>query len=222
LIIKSINSGLVPNFHSAWEEVVKKQYEQFLEEAKKNYAEFRGVSVEKMPYEESELILRLQAAKEEAIKGLKGFNERRVEYEEMVAEEFEGFFRDDLQFTLDANSAASEAFNVALIERIFRGVLEKVAKNKYSYDFSAFESEWLGCMKEYEKQAKGPGKIIAVTQFYRKNQHSAFSKFFNSTTENYEEEIKRLRKLQKDFQNEFFEPCSNPMQEMIDNHVFKT
>lgn len=217
-IVKSINLGVVPNFHTAWEEVVRKQYEEFLEEAKINYAKVRGVSVEKMPYEESELILRLQTAKEESLKGLKLMNERRVEYEEMVIEEFEGHFREDLKFSLETNAGASEAYNLALIERVFSPILKNLGQ--YKDNFQVFETEWMSCMKEYERQAKGPGKIIAISQFYRKHQHTAYAKFFNGATEEYEAEIKRLRDLQKDYHNLFYEQFPSDKDKMIQTHVF--
>ena len=220
-VLRSVNSGQVPNFHTAWEEVVRKQYELFLHEAKARYQELRGVTVEKMPYEESELILRLQTAREEALQGLKGFEERKIEHEEWVTEEFDGFFKEDLQFTIETNSTASEAYNVALIERIFKNILNQLNKPNFDVNFEVFESNWMNCMKDFERQAKGPGKIMAVTQFYRKHQHSAYAKFFNSSTENYEKEIKRLRDLQKHYHNELYEEFPNERDEMIQNHVLE-
>mmetsp|Transcript_4955 Transcript_4955/g.4871 ORF Transcript_4955/g.4871 Transcript_4955/m.4871 type:complete len:139 (-) Transcript_4955:21-437(-) len=60
-------------------------------------------------------------------------------------------------------------------------------------------------MKQYEKLSKGPGKFSAISEFSRKNQHSAFARLFQDTIENYENEIKTLRKNQKKYEKEIYE-----------------
>lgn len=218
-IIKCLNQGIMPNIHTVWNEVIRKQYELFLEEAKLLYNDSRSISIESMPYEESELIFKLQHAKDLALQGLRDMQQKDPICEEQAIEEFEIFFQEDLKFTMDSNVSASEAFNLALIERIFRGVIKKLDCGQYKDNFTIFETEWISCMREYENQSKGPGKLLAITEFSKKRQHAAYSKFFQNTAEGYEQEIKDLREKQKEYQNILYEKYKEKKDLIVDEHV---
>ena len=218
-IVKSLNEGIMPNIHTVWSEVIRKQYEQFLEDAKIIYAENREISIEQMPYEENELIYKLHLAKDKTMRGLRDMEQKDQFHEEYVKEEFDAFFQEDLKFTLDTNSSASEAFNLALIDRLFRQIIQNLNDGKYKDNFHTFESEWLNKMKEYEKQAKGPGKTIAIIEFSKKHQHSSFSKFFEDTTTNFEEEIQRLRDNHTRHLENAYERMKDEKDELINDHV---
>lgn len=77
-------------------------------------------------------------------------------------------------------------------------------------------------MKAYEKQSKGPGKFSAISEFSRKNQHSTFAKLFQDTIDNYEREIKTLRKKQREYEEKLHEnkmKNNDDMKRIIMDHV---
>jgi hypothetical protein len=61
------------------------------------------------------------------------------------------------------------------------------------------ETEWIKALKQYEKEAKGPGKFIAISEFSRRHQHPAFYKFFQEILEKYKEEIEELRTKDREY-----------------------
>lgn len=218
-IVICLNQGIMPNIHTVWSKVIEKQYEQFLEDAKVKYTELREISVEDMPYEENELIYKLQMAKDSALEGLREMEQIDEGHEEYVREEFEIFFEDDLKFTSDANSSSSEAYNLSLIERLFGGIIKNLHEGKFKDDFERFESEWLEKMKEYEQLARGPGKTSVIIEFSKKHQHNSFSEFFQNTTDEYAQEIADLKKKNEEFQINLYEKFKGDKELMIDEHV---
>ena len=172
-----------------------------------------------MPYEESELIYKLQLAKDKAFHLFRDIEQKDTTNEEYVKEEFEMFYQDDIAFTLDSNTSASEAYNFSLIDKLFRDIVNKLNEGSYQDNFNAFERDWINGMKEYERLARGPGKLVAIADFSRKNQHTCFSKFYQTTTENYENEIKELRTKQKIYRNELIEKINTPKEDIVNAHV---
>jgi Guanylate-binding protein, N-terminal domain len=218
-IISNLNEGIMPNLQTAWSQVIVKQYELLLEEAKELYQEYRNINLNQMPYEESELIYKLQYAKDTALAVLRDVQQKDQTLEEYAKEEFEGFYQEDLKFSLESNTSASEAYNLALIDRIFRQIIINLDNGLYKDNFDLFEKNWVSGIEEYEKLSKGPGKLLAITEFSRKHQHTSFSKFFQNTGEMYEQEIKELRDKQKDYQNMLFLKNKVEKDLVVEDHV---
>ena len=129
------------------------------------YLDNKNITIANMPYEESDLICQLQNAKDKALHGLREMPQKDEVQEEEAKEKFEIFYQDDLKFTLSTNSTASETFNLALIDRIFRKTIKNLDQGLYKDNFELFESDWISGMKTYEAESRGPGKLVAITEF---------------------------------------------------------
>ncbi|CAG9335465.1 unnamed protein product [Blepharisma stoltei] len=203
--VKAINDGVVPNINSTWSQVMKNQYEDLLEDIKKKYTKGRNVEIQEMPYETGDLLMKLQTSKDRALALFRDVSLRDEGLEEECREDFELYYQDDINFTQKANLAASEAYNLSLIEKLFKEIIINLDQGKYTNRFESLDDDWANAMKQYEKLSKGPGKFSAISEFSRKNQHSAFARLFQDTIENYENEIKTLRKNQKKYETEIYE-----------------
>ena len=58
-IIDAINRNVLPNLESGWENILMTEYEEMLKQMKITYLKKRNIELERMPYEESVLILNL-------------------------------------------------------------------------------------------------------------------------------------------------------------------
>lgn len=94
-----------------------------------------------MPYEEGDLLLKLQTAKDRTLVILREVQLRDEALEEEVREKFDGFYDDDITMTLKANLVASEAYNLSLIERVFRNILIDLDQGKYFDSFDLLEKD---------------------------------------------------------------------------------
>mmetsp|Transcript_5071 Transcript_5071/g.5005 ORF Transcript_5071/g.5005 Transcript_5071/m.5005 type:complete len:263 (-) Transcript_5071:23-811(-) len=171
---------------------------------KKRYIKARDVEIQNLPYDDSELLIKLQTAKDRALALLLEVQLKDEALEEECREEFGGFYHDDITFTLKANQAASEAFNLSLIEKLFRDILVDLEQGKYFESFDGLETDWAVAMRRYEKEAIGPGKFIALSQFSRKHQHNAFARYFQDIADKYEDQVSELRRKEKEYEDRLY------------------
>ena len=74
-------------------------------------------------------------------------------------------------------------------------------------------------MKTYEAESRGPGKLVAITEFSKRHQHTSFSKFFQISNECYEKEIEDLRNKQKEYHKILYEKYKEDKDILVDDHV---
>lgn len=118
-------------------------------------------------------------------------HDQRLEQETL--DEFEGFFEDDVKYSIGANQTASEAFNLALLKSLFAPIIDKLNSDEYRDEMDRFEVEWGRALKRYEEEARGPGKLIAINNFIIENQNTAISGYFQGIIEALNEEISKLK-----------------------------
>mmetsp|Transcript_4955 Transcript_4955/g.4869 ORF Transcript_4955/g.4869 Transcript_4955/m.4869 type:complete len:239 (-) Transcript_4955:447-1163(-) len=139
--IKAINDGVVPNINSTWSQVMKNQYEELLEDIKKKYTKGRNVEIQEMPYETGDLLMRLQTSKDRALALFRDVSLRDEGLEEVCREDFELYYQDDINFTQKANLAASEAYNLSLIEKLFKEIIINLDQGKYTNRFESLDDD---------------------------------------------------------------------------------
>jgi len=156
--------------------------------------------------------------------------------EQETQDEFEGFFEDDVKYSIGANQTASEAFNLALLKNLFAPIIEKLNADEYRQEMDRFEVEWGRALKRYEEEARGPGKLTAINNFIIENQNTAISGYFQGIIEALNEEISKLKnssvennsrlamlkdqiKSQEDSERRFAEQISRIEKQLeLDNH----
>lgn len=219
-IISEMNNGEVPNLYNNWDFALHLQYDEVLIKAKEKYLKSKKIDPAEMPYEEKELLEILQTAKDDGLALFTQICDRESDLDVEVLEKFQEFYQEDFKMTLNSNLMASEAYNLSLIESLYRPIINKIDEGYYLGEFEEMESDWIKAMREYEKTAKGPGKFIAISEFSRMHQHSAFNKFFQAVLDQYQGELHELRSKDK----EYMEMLQNHIEQesrkkIIDDHV---
>ena len=136
-----MNAGEVPNLYNTWHQAIRVQYEETLNRAKDNYMETKEIDPTLMPYEELELLEKLQKAKDNSLLLLSQIPNRNPILDIEAFENFQEFYSKDLEFTKAANQAASEAYNISVIEKIYRPILVKIDEDIYAGEFEEMETE---------------------------------------------------------------------------------
>ena len=198
--LKIMNEGEIPNLYAVWDYAIRIQYEEVFNNAKDVYMENKNIDPSLMPFDEKELLEKIQLAKDQALLLLSDMTEKNEDLHMETIENLQDFFNEDLKFILKSNFAASEAFNLSLIENLYRSLIIKIDEGCYAGEFDEMESDWIKVMRQYEKEAKGPAKFIAISEFSRNHQHSAFAKFFQEIYDKYKEELEILRYKDKESQ----------------------
>ena len=139
--IRIMNAGEVPNLYNTWHQAIRVQYEETLNRAKDNYMETKEIDPTLMPYEELELLEKLQKAKDNSLLLLSQIPNRNPILDIEAFENFQEFYSKDLEFTKAANQAASEAYNISVIEKIYRPILVKIDEDIYAGEFEEMETE---------------------------------------------------------------------------------
>jgi len=65
--------------------------------------------------------------------------------------------------------------------------------DEYREEIDRFEVEWGRALKQYEEEARGPGKLTAINNFIIENQNTAISGYFQGIIEALNEEISKLK-----------------------------
>ena len=211
-IIKSINDGILPNLHTAWNEVIRRQYEEYLKEAKLIYIESRNILIENMPYEDIELTNKFQSAKANALNIFTQIGQIDNLYEEYIKEEFEIFYNIENQIIINMNNSASETYNISVINQILKNIIKDAKEGFYNEHFEDFERDWNKKIKEYETLAKGPIKTLAVSEYSKIYQNIVFTKLQQDTADH---EAEALRKEHKKYQDELSEKLKISKEELI-------
>ena len=199
-ITKAINMGVVPCIQNTWKKIIENQYEELLDKCRKKYSKARKFEILNLPYEEGELLFKLQAAKDNALSVFREVQIKDEALEEHCKEEFEVIYNEDVKYILEANYEASEGFNTSVAERVFKKVIVKLSNCEYGDDFASFMKDWTKAMERYEKKAQGPAKFSVINEFSKLHQHSAFSRFFENIVDEYEKELGSVRKEQNKFE----------------------
>ena len=194
VFVDSINSGAVPNIKNSWATVLQTHFDAIFQEMLEIFHKKKKVDLAAMPLEETEISARLQQAKDRALSLLRGSSLKDAELERSVTAKLEEIYLAELNELLEVNRQASEAHNFHLITRIFKPVINRLDTEAYAENFEQLDSDWAEALREYEKQAKGPGKFAALSEFTRIHQHQAFSNFFSSVTRKYETLIENERR----------------------------
>lgn len=219
-LVLCMNEGEVPDFYYCWDFSIRIEYEEALCKAKEKYLESKQIDPALMPYDEKELLECLQSAKDFGLCVFSEIPNKNPELIIEVTEAFYEFFNEDLKYILKSNMAASEAFNLSLLESIYRPIIQKLDEGLYVGRFEEMESEWTRAMRQYEKQAKGPGKFIAISEFSRLHQHSAFERFFQDILDRYKNELDFLREKHNEYEEMMNRQLENESrQKIIDEHV---
>lgn len=219
-IIELVNNEELPNLYEVVDFAARLQYEEVLHKAKQRFALNKKLDLAKMPFEEFEIIDNLQQAKDVSLSMFVSVKPKNQEIEIEMLENFQEFFQECLKAILKANYAASEAFNISLLETLYRDIIVKVDEGFYSDNFEELETDWIHTMHMYEKQAKGPGRFSALTEFSKTHQHGAFNRFFEEIKEKYFEEIEVLRQNGRENEEKLKNQKKNEArQEIINDHV---
>ena len=218
--IELVNNEELPNFYEVVDFAARLQYEEVLHKAKQRFALSKRLDLAKMPFEELEIIDNLQQAKEASLSMFTSIKPKNPDIEIEMLENFLEFFQECLKAILKANYAASEAFNISLLETLYRDIIIKVDEGYYSDNFEELETDWIRTIYVYEKQAKGPGRFSALTEFSKTHQHGAFNRFFEEIKEKNFEEIEALRQNGRENEEKLKNQRKNEArQEIINGHV---
>ena len=219
-ILEVLNDEETPNLYEVIDFATRVQYEEILHRAKEKFASNRHIDLSKLPYEESQIIDSFQGAKASCLDLFNLVNPKNADIETEMIESFQEFYQEALKMLLKANYSASEAFNISLLETLYRETIVKLDEGYYSNNFEELETDWTKSMHLYEKQAKGPGKFSALSEFSRTHQHGAFNKFFEEINAKYFEELEMLKAKDKDCENKLHEQhIRQARQEIINEHV---
>lgn len=219
-ILEVLNEGETPNLYEVIDFATRVQYEEILHRAKERFTSNRHIDLSKMPYEENQIIDSLQGAKASCLDLFNLVSPKNSDIETEMIESFQEFYQESLKMLLKANYSASEAFNISLLETLYREIIVRLDEGYYSNSFEELETDWTKSMHLYEKQAKGPGKFSALSEFSRTHQHGAFNKFFEEINAKYFEELEMLKAKDKDCENKLHEQhIRQARQEIINEHV---
>ena len=219
-LVSVLNQGEIPSFYLSWDYAVRAHYEEVLCRAKERYLEARDVDPSLMPYEEKELLEKLQSGKDQGLVVLSQISSKNPDLEIETIEEYFEFFQEDLKNLLSSNIQASEAYNLSVIEQLYRPLINKIDDGYYSERFEEMETEWIKIMRQYERVARGPGKFLAMSEFCRKHQHDAFAKFFQEIMDKHKHVYDDLKDEESKDKAELIERERNEArQKIIDEHV---
>lgn len=219
-IIELVNNEETPNFYEVIDFAARLQYEEILHKVKQNFALSKKLDLAQMPFEEFEIIDSLQQSKDTCLSLFSSIKPKNHEIEIEMLENFQEFYQECLKSILKANYAASEAFNVSLLETLYREIIVKLDEGYYSDNFEELETNWIQTMHIYEKQAKGPGRFSALTEFSKIHQHEAFNRFFEDIRVKYIEELESLKQNSKENEEKLKKQKINQArQEIINDHV---
>lgn len=221
-IITVLNEAETPNLYQVWEHAIRVQYEELLCKAKDKYMENKNIDPALMPFEDIEILEKLQLAKDIGLEIVTSVPHKDLDLELEMCENFQEFFNEDTKMTLKNNFAASEAYNLSLIESVYRPIIEKVDEGYYNGDFENMETDWIKALRQYEKEAKGPGRFAAISEFSRIHQHDAYAKFFQDILDKFKNELDILRIKDKENQERLKRQQDNEArQKIIDEYVRK-
>jgi hypothetical protein len=214
------NDSEHPNLYEVIDFATRVQYEEILHRAKENFAQSKKIDLAKMPFEENQIIESLQETKATSLDLFTLVKPKNQDIELEMIENFQEFFQENLKVLLKANYSASEAYNVSILETLFRKVILRLDEDYYADNFEELESDWIKAIQEYETYAKGPGKFSALSEFSRIHQHGAFNKFFEKIDSKYFAELQNLKETNKKIDEKRAQKkIKDDRQRIIDDHV---
>jgi hypothetical protein len=173
--VESLNQNETPDVGSVWGQVIKEEVNHLLTAAKQLYRSKKDLLLQKLPYEEAELLLHLQEVQAAAAQQLRlgmpdDYNTQEAE------EELFKYTEGDRHRVTDANYEAAKLYNQTTAQQIFEKLLERLDQGHYTTDLSALQTDWNEACKEYSRRARGPYKGEALSELSRKHESSAFTK----------------------------------------------
>mmetsp|Transcript_29045 Transcript_29045/g.51968 ORF Transcript_29045/g.51968 Transcript_29045/m.51968 type:complete len:567 (-) Transcript_29045:14-1714(-) len=189
IFIDNSNTGRVFNIQRTWKQVLADEYSTMFEELKLLYESLKEFNARQMPYEEHELISKLNQAKIKALLFLRTAFIKDREQIDRLTEDFEAYYATDYRFTLEENLASSMDFNMAVLDQAFKEIFSKIDTNTYSTQLEALEADWTEASMQFEEKSRGPGKLAALKEFSEKYQHQRFSKFFRDMVFTFERKL---------------------------------
>jgi hypothetical protein len=191
LTVRDINTSTRPDLSRNWRLVKEIELSALLDEVKQNYLSVRVVDLKAMPYNEYDLLVALDQARQEAMLVLRKSITQDKELEATLNEELDCFFEIDSKFYLEANLMASDAFNRALLQRVFRGISDRMSDGFYACNFAQLDHDFKQAMQSYHAASRGPGDFEAFLEFNSKFMTEGFECLGNSTK--YQEELSSLQ-----------------------------
>ncbi|CAG9331362.1 unnamed protein product [Blepharisma stoltei] len=191
--VKFINDGNIPPVPNTWDFIVQREYEEITAHSMLEYQKAKQDIIKQIPIEEQMIKLFIKGQKDIAEGRILGCHLRHEKYMYNALQELMKFYEDELKEILKQNLNSSLNYNLDIIYSLFNPVFQKIELNEYKMNIDVLEADWTYAMDQYEIQARGPGKFIAIAEFSKRNQNSPCARLLGTIFEEMRNQLSQMK-----------------------------
>lgn len=158
-----------------------------------DYQKSKGELVKIIPTDEHEIRNFLKTQRERSENRIIECHLRDEKHMYNSLQELVKFYDEESKELIKQNQNLSLNYNLALIYSLFNPVFNAIEGNQYKNNLDSLEADWTYAMDQYETQARGPGKFIAIAEFSKQNHNSPFARLLGTIFEEMRNQLSQLK-----------------------------
>lgn len=196
-LVNGLNSDQIPSVPSAWDSIVQNEYKVIYEKSQLALSKIIIELNNLIPTDDTVIINCLLKFKEQIEKSFIDCHFCDENLTTRYIYKFSEMMENEVNNILSMNRTACLEHNISLLNSLFPALFNDIENNFFGNDIDKLENEWSRVMEEFEMKAKGSSKIVAITEFSKRNSNSDIARMLNDVVVEMNSQILCLKNQEK-------------------------